>query len=186
MIKTGKQVDHCMQSIQLVAMETKHHGFGVFTKKYIPKGEGILKFTGKLMPIDNANELVRRGEIRNDDPLQVASDAVLILNALPYGFNHSCGPNAGLRNECELFALRDIAAGEEIRYDYSTTVSYTNPISDWTMRCSCGSAECRQIIGHVLTIPPERIAAYMEAGAFQAYMLRELHQIGKLLIKARA
>jgi hypothetical protein len=52
--------------------------------------------------------------------------------------NHSCEPNAGLRGR-ELVAQRDIAANEDVTFDYNTT--------EWHMAepfaCHCGSARCR-------------------------------------------
>ena len=58
--------------------------------------------------------------------------------------NHSCEPNSEIRRarpQVLLVALRDIAAGEEITFDYATL--YRKP---WTMRCSCGTSSCRQVI----------------------------------------
>lgn len=54
--------------------------------------------------------------------------------------NHSCDPNTTLRwDTLELIALRSIAAGELITFDYL--------ISEWDMRapftCACGAAGCR-------------------------------------------
>ena len=38
--------------------------------------------------------------------------------------NHSCEPNGGfLKGDPVLYALRDIAAGEEIGWDYSTSIA---------------------------------------------------------------
>ncbi|MCA9520971.1 MAG: SET domain-containing protein, partial [Myxococcales bacterium] len=37
--------------------------------------------------------------------------------------NHSCEPNAGVRGQVTLVALRDIAAGEAICFDYAMTDS---------------------------------------------------------------
>ena len=133
------------------------------------------------MSYDKCADLVLSGLIRVDDPLQIDNRLYLILEGISYYFNHSCDPNAGFRNESDLFAIRDISAGEEIRYDYSSVVSPAVPISVWIMECGCGVANCRQRIGHVLTLPPEQIALYLKHGAFQTYMLNELQQLGVLL-----
>ncbi len=58
--------------------------------------------------------------------------------------NHSCAANAEIdlgvdeRGEpwAKLYAWRDIAAGEEITYDYEFPAALAEP-------CSCGSPQCR-------------------------------------------
>lgn len=58
--------------------------------------------------------------------------------------NHSCRPNAWVRFErpkINLVAMRDIVAGEEVTFDYSSI--YEHP---WRMNCECGLPECRKII----------------------------------------
>jgi hypothetical protein len=63
--------------------------------------------------------------------------------------NHSCDPNLWWSGD-ELVALRNIAAGEEITYDYATD-SATESGSDALaagalLRCNCGSMRCRGLI----------------------------------------
>lgn len=167
--------------IHLVVKDTGIHGLGVFAAEPIPKGALIKTFSGDRMPSDVCSDIVRRGLVHNDDPLQIGSFEFLVLDSASYYFNHSCDPNSGVCGESDLFALRDISAGEEIRFDYSTTVSPAVPISEWILDCKCGSANCRKRIGHVLTLPLNQIALYLKQGAFQTYMLNELQQLGTLL-----
>jgi hypothetical protein len=57
--------------------------------------------------------------------------------------NHSCDPNAGFTTgEPVLFALRDIPAGQEICWDYSTSIAEPG----WSLECRCGSPKCRRTI----------------------------------------
>lgn len=58
--------------------------------------------------------------------------------------NHSCDPNTYWANDETMIARRDIAAGEELTYDYATT-EITIPFE---MTCRCGSPLCRQIVRH--------------------------------------
>lgn len=71
----------------------------------------------------------------NDD---LAIDATVGADATAY-INHSCAPNAYMRiapgNRVIFFALRDIAAGEEITMDYRDP---THPEV-----CRCGAPNCR-------------------------------------------
>lgn len=177
----GEQIITTAQGIRFVVKDTKRHGRGVFAVEPIPKRALIKTFSGDRMSSDVCSDMVKRGLVHNDDPLQIGSFEFLVLDATSYFFNHSCDPNSAFQGECDLFALRDISAGEEIVFDYSTTVSTTVPISEWILDCKCGSANCRQRIGHVLTLPLDQIILYLKQGAFQTYMLKELQQLGAML-----
>lgn len=53
--------------------------------------------------------------------------------------NHSCDPNAGLRGQITLVAIRAIEVGEEVCFDYAMSEG-----SDYDeFDCSCGSEACR-------------------------------------------
>jgi hypothetical protein len=90
--------------------------------------------------------LARSAELHDDwlamqvgDDLWLCSDGNLADDC----GNHSCDPNAGfVTGEPILFALRDIAVGAEICWDYSTSLS--EPA--WTLECRCGSPQCRGTI----------------------------------------
>jgi hypothetical protein len=55
--------------------------------------------------------------------------------------NHSCAPNAAIRDR-ELLAIAEIAVGDEITFDYDTT--------EWDMAspfaCACGAPACRGLV----------------------------------------
>jgi hypothetical protein len=53
--------------------------------------------------------------------------------------NHSCEPNAGLSGQIVLVAMRDIAPGEEICFDYAMADSF--PYDEFD--CRCASPRCR-------------------------------------------
>lgn len=52
--------------------------------------------------------------------------------------NHSCDPNVGIVGQIAFHAMRDIAAGEELTFDYAT-----GDDDDWEMDCACGAQGCR-------------------------------------------
>ena len=54
-------------------------------------------------------------------------------------FNHSCEPNIGFSGQLCLVAMRDIAAGEELSFDYAMCdgTAYDE------FECQCGSRNCR-------------------------------------------
>ena len=112
-------------------------GRGVFAVDAIAKGDRIIAFTGWL---------VKTAELTDDlFALQVGDDHWLCSHGdqIDDCINHSCSPNAGfLTGEAVLFALRDIPTGEEICFDYSTSINE----SGWRLECSCGSRNCRKLI----------------------------------------
>jgi len=69
--------------------------------------------------------------------------------------NHSCDPNCGIKNYFDLVAMRPIAKGEQITWDYAMTEN-----NDWFMICRCGSPRCRKMITGYRNLPPEFREAY--------------------------
>lgn len=68
-------------------------------------------------------------------PLDYWSEEVMPMHAT----NHSCSPNAAFNEAGMLIALRDIAADEEISFDYRQTPT---PASPWNFECLCQSPNC--------------------------------------------
>ena len=57
--------------------------------------------------------------------------------------NHSCDPNLGfVDGSLTLYALRDIESGEEVCFDYSTTMNEPG----WVIRCRCHTPICRRAV----------------------------------------
>jgi uncharacterized protein len=55
--------------------------------------------------------------------------------------NHSCEPNLGLQGQIVFVALRDVAVGEELTFDYAM-----NDDEQDEMQCRCGTPTCRGTI----------------------------------------
>lgn len=115
----------------------------------ISEGEIICKMGGPLISL---KDFFEKYEMNGCTPLQIDRDHYIDLVEPYICFNHSCDPNAGIRNDGILFALKKIRKGEEINYDYSTTSD--DPI--WRMECDCKKKICRKKIGDFQTIPHER------------------------------
>ena len=112
-------------------------GRGAFAVKPIARGEMITAIEGWLAKSDELDE--------NWFALQVGPDLWLCSDgeSLDDCINHSCDPNAGFTTgESVLYALRDIAPGEEIAWDYSSSLSEIG----WDLECCCGAANCRRIV----------------------------------------
>jgi hypothetical protein len=96
--------------------------------------------------------------------------------------NHSCNPNAGLRDNRHMIALRPIEAGEEIRFDYSTCMSERL----WTMHCRCGESNCRTVIRDFHDLPDETRRRYIALGIVQRFIIEEISHLAdrRKLIRA--
>lgn len=159
-------------------------GRGIFATLPIQKGEMICRFEGVQYRIPELKELYANGDERIDDPLQIDNDLYIDLDE-PYIFsNHSCSPNAGMRDEAVLFALHDIGVGDEITYDYSTTewtddeawgINWTDI---WRIPCACGSTECRKEIRSFAVLPREKKESYYRQGALMGYIARRIAKEG--------
>jgi hypothetical protein len=99
------------------------------------------------------------------------------LFLLPHGsvddlINHSCAPTAGIRltdKGYELVALRHVARGEEITYDYSTYIA-----SGEQLECRCGARTCRGVIGRFRDLPADLRRHYLAHGVVGAFAAAEL------------
>ena len=125
---------------------------------------------GERITVAQCVARVLTGRLRIDDPLQIGTNAYIVLDDVSVAFNHTCDPNALIRGENEMIARRDITAGEEITFDYAATVLPTFYTRVWHMRCACGSAACRGAIADVRTIPDDILRAYLGSGGVQDFV----------------
>lgn len=140
-------------------------GRGIVAKEKIVAGEIICKMTGPVMTL---NDICMKYSLNETNPMQIDKNAYMDLLEPYVIFNHSCDPNAGIKNDGVLFALKDIKVDEEIFYDYSTT-------SDdllWSMECMCGAKNCRKIVSDFQSIPHERKEYYLSKNAVTSHIKR--------------
>lgn len=128
--------------------ETFIYGKGVFAKQNIKKDERLAIFGGYIMHSDEMLSLPREFK---DNCINVTEAFVLGVKheselELASFFNHSCSPNAGIKGQIFLVAMRDIAKGEEIVFDYAMTLCRSIEAMPYIMHCRCGSKNCRKII----------------------------------------
>jgi len=126
-----------MRTAMLEVRATANMGRGVYATEPIQRGTCLVVCQGWLAKTDALP----------DDGLamQVGPDLWLCSKgeSLDDCINHSCDPNAGfITGEPALFALCDIAPGEQIAWDYSTSIAEPG----WTLDCLCGSGRCRGVI----------------------------------------
>lgn len=115
------------------------HGYGVVTTRGYKEGDHVIDVDG--VPL-------RRSELQNDDYcLLISDDLFFDMVDQTRWINHSCDPNTEVEADVDasgrvwarLVALRDIAAGEELTFDYAFASQYAIP-------CRCGSDQCRGLI----------------------------------------
>ncbi len=131
------------------------HGRGVFARRVIPAGTRVVQYLGEKI---TKAEAVRREEQRLQRLAKGGDGSVFIfelnrthdldgrIRANPARWiNHSCAPNCEsqqIRGRIWIVALRDIAAGEELNFDYG--YSY----AEWQHHpCRCGAARC---VGYIV------------------------------------
>lgn len=131
-------------------------GTGAFAKTHIPRGTRIIEYVGEH--VTNA-EADRRypdedGSTRHHTFL-FTLNARTVIDAARHGnsarfINHSCDPNCDAeieRGHIWIFALRDIAPGEELLYDYQFDHEPEYTVKDLeAFPCRCGSPKCRGTI----------------------------------------
>ncbi len=147
-----------------VVRRSKLHGNGVFAARKIPAGTRIVEYGGERISPEEAD---RRHPTNPDDPFHTFFFAISSGRVIDGGdngndarwINHSCEPNceaqegsAGKR--VHIVALRDIARGEELFYDYGLVLDgrITKKLKDG-YRCLCGTPPCR---GTMLTLPEKK------------------------------
>lgn len=137
-------------------------GLGVVATRTLETGEVILQFEGQLVDAES----VYNSGAEQAYLLQVAPRHYVWPDEPARFVNHSCDPNAGLKDDVYLMALRCIEEGEEIYFDYSTSMEG----DPWTMECGCGLPCCRSQIGSFGTLPPNVRNDYLSRGVVQRFI----------------
>ena len=85
------------------------------------------------------------GDGRRSRSIQVDTDLYLLSGDTPEPgdlLNHSCEPNCGMLGQTLVVAMRDIAPGEELCFDYAMCDA-----SDYNeFRCLCEQPACREVV----------------------------------------
>lgn len=140
-------------------------GRGAFAKRPIKKGTKLIEYVGEVISHEEADRRYPEDRNQRHHTFLFTIDNKRIIDAAYGGndarfINHSCDPNCisiDYGGEIFIEAKRDIAAGEELAYDYKFERS-DNPRDDaWQEElyaCRCGAARCRGTI-----LVPRRPAA---------------------------
>src|SRR6202045_1366877 len=125
--------------MSLVVRPSPIHSVGVYTSKPIRKGTRVWEYDGERL---TGEEAARRYDGVARTYLYGLDDGKTVIDGHGLGayLNHSCDPNCEvdeIKGRVWLFAIRDIAAGEELVWDYNL---YDD---DDPAPCYCGSPKCR-------------------------------------------
>ena len=163
-------LDAYAPAASLFSVGETHLGKAVHAAQGFAEGDEIIRFTGRRFRADRVPSLMRGS---NDRFVQVTPEHYMGPSGrIDDLINHSCAPNAGLRfggSSVTLVAIRAIAPGEEIAWDYSTTLTQSN----WHMICQCRSPECRRVIGNFATLAPERQEWFRARNLVAPYLRRK-------------
>jgi hypothetical protein len=147
-------------------------GRGVFADQPIPDRTPLIRYSGPILSYAQTTPQTLAVQIAPDKYLGASGQ-------LDDYVNHSCSPNAGLVIDDDaatlaahvtLIAIRDIAADEEIFFDYSTTMDE----DDFELDCQCRQPNCRQRIRDFKHLPQHLKQKYAALGVVPAYNLKYL------------
>ena len=125
----------------LIIRSSAIHAAGCYTTAAIRKGTCIVEYTGPRITKEAADEKYQ------DSPttyLFGVGDGSMVIDGhgAAMFINHSCDPNCEteeIEGRVWIMAIRNIAAGEELTYDY-----YLYDGDEDEASCNCGSKNCRK------------------------------------------
>ncbi len=125
---------------QLIIRSSSIHAAGCYTMQSIRKGQRVCEYEGPRFTKEVADE---RYADRFITYLFSCGDDGNVIDGFGTAMfiNHSCDPNCETEDvdgRIYVVALRNIAAGEELTYEYNLYDS-----DDAEGDCSCGAAKCR-------------------------------------------
>lgn len=160
---------------KLEIRETEKYGKGVFAKEYLKQRELLSIFGGYVMTLKEESNLPKA---YRDTGIQIAEDFVITSankkESMDY-FNHSCEPNAGIKGQVFLVAMRDIKKDEQISFDYATTLCKSELTKPYKIKCLCESKKCRGYITEDDWKIPELQKKY--DGYFQWYLQEKINKM---------
>jgi hypothetical protein len=146
--------------MSLIIRSSAIHAAGCYTTAPIKKGARVVEYTGPRITKEEADEKYQ------DSPttyLFGIGDGSFVIDGhgAAMFINHSCDPNCEtdeVRGRVWIKAIRDIAPGEELTYEYNL---YDGEDDD--CRCNCGAATCRKTMYSVEEIKKRERAAKKSA-----------------------
>ena len=127
----------------LTVKPSRFAGRGLFAGTRISARAKIGEYEGEVIGLAEARRRAKgRATVAIVELERHAIDAKGMRRGFRY-INHSCEPNTFFRctpERAEVYALRDIRAGEELTCDYGESQH------EGTLKCRCGAKGCRGFI----------------------------------------
>jgi len=127
--------------MSLIIRSSAIHAAGCYTTAPIKKGTRVTEYTGPLITKDVADEKYENSPTTYLFGLG-NGDMVIDGHSTAMFINHSCDPNCEtdeVKGRVWIKAIRNIAAEEELTYDYNL---YDG--DDDEALCNCGAEKCRK------------------------------------------
>lgn len=127
-------------------------GKGAFAIRPIGAGEQLIEYVGEIITHAEADERYDDESMDEHHTFLFTLTSRLVIDATNNGnesrfINHSCDPNCEAEIEkgrVFISAIKDIAVGEELHYDYGYERSGDETEEDEKRyKCLCGTAKCR-------------------------------------------
>ncbi|APA86189.1 SET domain-containing protein-lysine N-methyltransferase [Paraburkholderia sprentiae WSM5005] len=150
-----------MNSRRIAVRRSGVHGKGVFALEPIAAGERLVEYKGERITWKEALRRHPHNPAEPNHTFYFALDNGKVIDGKVNGnsarwINHSCAPNCEaeeIDGHVYVHALRDIAEGEEVFYDYGLVIDarQTKKLKK-EYECRCGARKCR---GTMLA-PPQK------------------------------
>jgi SET domain-containing protein len=134
--------------------ESAIQGWGVFALRPIPAGTRIIEYTGEVISDDEADRRYDDRSMDRHHTFLFSLDDGRCIDAAVGGnearfINHSCAPNCqAIEADGRIWieAIRPIALGEELTYDYAYARSECDEALEALYVCRCRAPSCRGTI----------------------------------------
>lgn len=148
---------------KIVRRSSKIHGQGVFATAPIQAGEDVVEYKGKLRSHAEVDEAYGGNDTGHTFLFILNDDYVIDANIggnVARWLNHGCAPNCQAfviehpsgdprKDKVVIEALRDIATGEELTYNYD--INLEGPFTEEELAlwaCRCGAPNCTGTMLH--------------------------------------
>jgi SET domain-containing protein len=125
---------------RMIVRSSTIHAAGCYTLDPIPKGRRFAEYTGTIVTKEVADERYADRPVTYLFGFGTSGDVIDGFGTAMF-LNHSCAPNCETedrKGRIFIKATRDIAADEELLYEYNL---YDSDDDDAT--CYCGAPQCR-------------------------------------------
>jgi hypothetical protein len=147
----------------LIIRSSAIHAAGCYTTSALRKGARVAEYTGPRLTMAQADACYQ------DSPITYLfglGDGSMVIDGhcMAMFINHSCDPNCETSeqdNRIWITAIKNIAAGEEITYDYCL---YDSGPGDGEAICNCGAKNCRGTMYSPEEIKRRKAAAKKKRG----------------------